>query len=178
MHKRRRNPRIPFGSDNFLSVLEGVEGGFAIFAGIVVGLSFEDVPRNLLILTAGIGIVVNAFNSSAVRYSSEHYLDELDGHEKHRWARSYFVPSIIEFASYIAVSLIALLPLLIIPSINNAMILSVALTLIILFLAGFYRGNLLMLRHAIRDGIEVAGLGALIIVVGGLAGWILSSFVV
>lgn len=173
-----KHRRVPLGSDNFLSVLEGVEGGFAIFAGIVVGLSFEDVPRELLILTAGIGIVVSAFNSSAVRFASEHYIDELDGHEKHNWIRSYLVPSLVEFIAYVAVSLIALLPLIIIPDVSNAIILSVTLTLIILFLAGLYRGNLLMRRHAIRDGFEVAGLGALIIVVGGVSGWVISQVII
>lgn len=177
MHKRRV-VRVPLGSDNFLSVLEGVEGGFAIFAGIVVGLSFEDVSRDLLILTAGIGIVVSAFNSSAVRFASEHYIDELDGHEKRHWVRSYLVPSLIEFLSYIVVSLIALLPLVILPNLTDAIIGSVILTLSILFLAGLYRGNLLIRRHAVRDGLEVAGLGLLIIVVGGVSGWLLSAFIV
>ncbi len=175
---KRRVVRVPLGSDNFLSVLEGVEGGFAIFAGIVVGLSFEDVPRSLLILTAGIGIVVSAFNSSAVRFASEHYMDELDGHEKRHWVRSYFVPSLVEFISYVAVSLVALLPLIIIADLNSAILLSVVLTLIILFFAGLYRGHLLMRRHAVRDGLEVAGLGLLIIVVGGLSGWIISQVII
>lgn len=173
-----RRPHIPLGADNFLSVLEGVEGGFAIFAGIIVGLSFEGVSRNILILSAGIGIVVNAFNSSAVRYASEHYLDELDGHEKRHRFRSYFIPSLIEFISYIVVSLIALAPLVIIPDLSRALILCIIMTLIILFCAGMYRGALLARRHVIRDGLEVAGLGALIIAVGGAAGWVISQVII
>ena len=169
-----RRRRIPFGSNNFLSVLEGVEGGFAIFAGIIVGLMFEGVGRDLLILTASIGIIVSAFNSSAVRFSSEHYLDELDGHEKRRQFHSYFVPSLVEFISYLVVSLIALIPLLIVEDITTAIICSVIITLVILFTAGWYRGRLLNRRHAMRDGIEVSSLGALIIFIGGLSGWIIS----
>lgn len=175
MTKRRR---VPLGANNFLSVLEGVEGGFAIFAGIVVGLSFEQVPRELLIMTAAIGIVVNAFNSSAVRFASEHYLDELDGHEKHHWAKSYLVPALVEFLSYLVVSLIALLPLVIIGDLTTAIISSVIVTLVILFLAGLYRGTLLMRRRAIRDGLEIAGLGLLIIMIGGVSGWVISQLII
>jgi len=174
----RRFRRIPLGADNFLSVLEGVEGGFAIFAGIIVGLMFEEVGRELLLLTATIGITVNAFNASAVRFASEHYMDELDGHEKRHWLHAYFIPSLIEFLSYLVVSIIALLPLLIVPDLRIAVILCVSLTLLILFSAGWYRGHLLNRRHAVRDGFEVAGLGLLIVLAGATAGWLISTLVI
>ena len=169
---------MPLGTDNFLSVLEGMEGGFAIFAGIVIGLSFEGVSRELLLLTAFISIVVNAINASAVRFASEHYIDELDGHEKRSGFKAYFIPAIIEFVAYLVVSLISLLPLLWVPSLTNAIILSVIITMIILFCAGYYRGILLSRNHALRDAIETSGLGLLIIAAGGLSGWLISTFVV
>ena len=68
-HTKRR---IPLGADNFLSVLEGIEGGFAIFVGIVAGLYFQNISHDLLIVTGVVGLVVNAFNACAVRYTSEH----------------------------------------------------------------------------------------------------------
>mgnify|MGYP001377431148 CR=1 FL=1 len=46
-----------------LGFIDGLEGGFAIFAGIVVGLSFATTNRSVLILTALIGIMVNAVNA-------------------------------------------------------------------------------------------------------------------
>lgn len=173
MNKRR----VPFGSNNFLSILEGVEGGFAIFVGLIIGLMFEGVSRDLLILTAAISIIVSAFNSSAVRYSSEHYLDELDGHEKHHRFRSYFIPSLIEFVSYVCVSIIALLPLLLVHPIELAVVYCAVLTLAILFAAGWYRGHLLNRRHSFRDGLEVMLLGLLIIGIGALSGWLLTQFI-
>lgn len=178
MKRRRLRRSIPFGSNNFLSVLEGMEGGFAIFAGIVIGLSFEGVNRELLLLTATISIVVNAINASAVRFSTEHYLDELDGHEKRSWFKAYFIPALIEFVAYLVVSLISLLPLLWVASLTTAILLSVIITTIILFCAGYYRGALLSRHHAVRDGIETAGLGLLIITAGGVSGWLISTFIV
>lgn len=174
---KRHRRVIPFGSDNFLSILEGVEGGFAIFAGIIAGLMFQNVSRELLIITALISIIVSAFNSSAVRFSSEHYIDELDGHEKRRRFRAYFVPALVEFISYLVVSFIALAPLLFIDNLAVAVALTIEMTLIILFIAGWYRGRLLNRRHAVRDGFEVMLLGLLIICVGALSGWVLTHLI-
>lgn len=174
---KHRRTRVPFGSNNFLSILEGVEGGFAIFVGLIIGLMFEGVSRELLILTAAISIIVSAFNSSAVRFSSEHYHDELDGHEKRHRFRSYFIPSLIEFVSYVCVSIIALLPLLLVHPIELAVLLCAIITLVILFIAGWYRGHLLNRRHAVRDGFEVMLLGLLIVGVGALSGWLLTQLI-
>lgn len=178
MPKHHRTHHIPFGANNFLSVLEGIEGGFAIFVGIIAGLSFGDISRDLLILTAVISIVVNAINASAVRYTSEHYLDELDGHEKRSWLKAYFLPASIVFMTYLVVSLIAVVPLVLIENQLVAIWLSVLLTAGILFGAGLYRGWLIIGRHALRDGIEVMNSGLLIIVAGTLSGWLLSLILV
>jgi VIT1/CCC1 family predicted Fe2+/Mn2+ transporter len=169
--------RIPFGADNFLSVLEGIEGGFAIFVGIIAGLMFQEISYNLLIMTAAIGIIVNAFNASAVRYTSEHYIDELDGHEKRSWLRAYFIPSFIEFVTYLLVSAVAVLPLILVDDRHLALWLCILLTAAILFAAGAYRGKLLG-RHVLRDAVEVALSGLLIVAVGAFSGWVLSHLLV
>lgn len=175
MHRHPRR-RIPFGADNFLSILEGIEGGFAIFVGIIVGLYFQNVTHELLIKAGLIGIIVNAFNSSAVRYASEHYYDEMDGHEKRNKFRAYFVPAFIEFATYAVVSFIAVIPLLILIDSLTAIILTTILTLTILFVAGAYRGHLFR-RHPISDGLELASIGIAIIFVGASAGWVIANVV-
>ena len=173
---RQLHRHVPFGADNFLSILEGVEGGFAIFIGIVAGLYFQQIAHDLLIVTGVIGLIVNAFNSSAVRYATQHYLDELDGHEKRHKFRAYVVPSLVEFLTYAIVSFVAVIPLLVLDDSSTAILLTIGLTLIILFLAGAYRGHLLG-RHTIRDGLELAGLGIAIILVGAGSGWLIASIV-
>lgn len=172
-----KSKRIPFGADALLSVLEGIEGGFAIFAGIVIGLSIEGVDRRLLIITAGISIVVNALNASAVRYTSEHFVDELDGRENTTWFRGYFMPAFIEFAVYALASIISIIPLLVIESTPLAVACMTVITVAVLFASGWYRGNILLKRNRVRDGFEIAGFGLLIIVVGAGSGWILSHLV-
>lgn len=172
-----KSKRIPFGSGAFLSVLEGIEGGFAIFAGIVIGLSLQGVDRRLLIITAGISIIVNAFNASAVRYTSEHFIDELDGRENTTWFRGYFMPALIEFVVYAAASIISIIPLLTIESTPLAITCMTVITLAVLFISGWYRANILLKRNRVRDGIEVALLGLLIVIVGVASGWILARLV-
>jgi VIT1/CCC1 family predicted Fe2+/Mn2+ transporter len=173
-----QHPRhhIPLGANNFLSVLEGLEGGFAIFVGIVAGLYFQNISHDLLIVTGLIGLIVSAFNSSAVRYSSEHYIDELDGREKRNKLRAYFIPALIEFITYALVSFIAMIPLLLIQDSFIAITLTIFITVFMLYIAGYYRGSLLG-RHALRDGLEVAGIGLSIIIIGTGAGWLLAYLV-
>ena len=172
MHRKRRF--IPTGPDNFLSVLEGIEGGFAIFTGIIAGLSFQVKNHDLLLLTGLITILVSAFNSSEVRYSSQHYLDELDGIEKRNKFKYYTLPALTEFGVYLLVSIVVLLPLAFTESTFWAIIACSLLTLTVLFAAGFYRGWLLK-THPMRDAFELAGFGLAIILVGAISGFVLSN---
>lgn len=173
---RRNNKNIPFGADIFLSVLEGIEGGFAMFVGIVAGLYFQNVSHDLLVSAGVIGMVVNAFCSSSVRYISTHYTDELDGHEKRHKFRAYFLPALVEFITYAVVSLLAVIPLLLLRDSFTAITLTIILTTIILFAAGAYRGSLFG-RHIVRDGMELALIGLAIILVGTSVGWVVAQIV-
>lgn len=168
-HLRHRSPE----HGPLLSFIDGLEGGFAIFAGIVAGLSFTIVNRQALIITALVGITVNAVNAATIRYSTEHYYDELDGHEKRSAYRAYFLPSVAEFMIYLVVSCLSLLPLLFFDHITTAVIIMISVCLGILFLAGLVRGIILR-THSLRDGFEIMIGGLVMIAVGALAGWILA----
>lgn len=165
--------KLPLRPGNLLSVFEGLEGGFAIFTGVVAGLSFTTSNRHLLIMTGIISILVSGFNSSAVKYSSEHYADELDGHEKHKVFQNYLLPAIIEFAVYVGVCLVVLLPLLFIDSLFFAVLGCIILTLFVMTIAGYYRGRLLR-THPMRDAKELFLIGFGIIAVGIVTGWFAS----
>lgn len=169
---RRQKLWLPFGAQRFLALLEGIEGGFAIAASIVVGLSFAGLSNRTLLISALISTLVNGFNASAVKYSSEHYEDELDGRERSSAFKAYFIPAAIEFVSYFLIGLLALTPLFLLPANYVSVLLYVAVTLLMLFVAGYWRGYLMRL-HPVRDGIEMMLLGAAIIVIGGLTGYVI-----
>jgi VIT1/CCC1 family predicted Fe2+/Mn2+ transporter len=174
LHSRRRVLHLPFGTRAFLAAFEGIEGGFAVAASVIVALSIAGLERRLLLITAMVSIIVSGFNSASVKYSSEHYLDELDGREKKSAIRHYFVPSLIEFVCYVVLSLVALSPLFLVTDLSWAIGSSVALTLLMLFMAGVWRGYLLHMNR-LRDGVETMLLGAGIIVVGLISGFVVHS---
>jgi len=126
----------------------------------------------LLLTTAIVSIVVSGFNSASVKYSSEHYLDELDG--KKSAFRHYFIPSFIEFICYLVLSFISVVPLLVVPDIRLAVVACVVLTVALLFVAGYVRAYMLRAGR-FRDGVETAVLGGGIILVGLVSGLIVNS---
>jgi VIT1/CCC1 family predicted Fe2+/Mn2+ transporter len=163
---------VPFGSERFLAAFEGIEGGFAIGASIIAGLSFTPLSRHSLVAIAIISVIVNGFNSAAVKYSSEHYMDEIDGIENENAFSSYFLPALIQFVSYFAISFISFIPLFLMGNLPNAIIYSCLITIIILLIAGNWRAYLLGMPRW-RDGFETALLGGFIILVGFTSGWII-----
>lgn len=174
LHSRRRSVKLPLGTQRFLAAFEGFEGGFAIGASILVALSVAGLDRELLLVTAIVSIIVSGFNTASVKYSSEHYLDELDGREKKSAFKHYFMPSFIEFICYVALSLLSVLPLLILDNLAVAIGASVSLTLLLLFWAGAWRGYMLHM-NSFRDGAETAALGFGIIAIGLVSGILVNS---
>lgn len=176
LHSRRRIVRLPLGTQRLLAAFEGFEGGFAIGTSIIIALSFASHNRTTLLLTAIISIVVSGFNNASIKYSSEHYLDELDGRETKHPMRNYFVPAFIEFVSYFAISFITVLPLIFISAIPAAIGVSAILTLLLLFAAGYWRAYILHM-HRFRDGFEALVLGAGIMLVGLASGLVVHFLV-
>lgn len=174
LHSRRRSVELPLGTQAFLAAFEGVEGGFAIGASIIAALGLAGLDRHLLLTTAIISIIVSGFNSASVKYSSEHYLDELDGREKRSAFRHYFVPSFIEFCCYLILSLVSVVPIFVIDSLPLAVSISLVSTLLLLFLAGLWRGYMLRM-NGLRDGLETMVLGGGIIIVGLISGIVVNS---
>lgn len=164
-HNKPYGPLMRFVGD--------LEGGFAIFVGLVAGLSFSITNRDVLIVNALIGIMVNALNAATIRYSNEHYLDELDGREKRSPFKWYFLPAAAEFVIYMTVSCAALIPLLFVRNLHAAVTIMVITCLIILFSVGAARGKMFG-GHWLRDGGEIMAGGLIMITIGSLAGWLIA----
>lgn len=168
--------RLPFGASNFLAVFEGIEGGFAIAAGLLAGLAFAGLDRSVLVTVVIISVVVHGFNAACVKYSTEHYLDELDGREKVNKLKYYFTPAFIQFLIYCAIGAVTFIPLFFIPYDDIAVLYCCITTVIILLLAGYLRASLMHMPRW-RDGFEFAIIGTCIIGVGYISGWIIHIFV-
>lgn len=163
-----------FGPARFLAAFEGLEGGFAIGTSLLFAFYITGLDKDAVILAAIIGVIVSGFNSSCVTYSSEHYADELDGREKRSPIKHYFVPAAIEFLSYSLLGILCILPFALLNEMIAGLIVSTIVTIVILFLAGLWRGYLLRM-NGLRDGTETALIGVLIIGIGALSGWFVGS---
>lgn len=166
--------RTNLALETLSSIFQGLEGGFAVFSAILAGLIFLNKDQKVLITTGVIGILVSAFNSSVVRFNTEHFNDEADGREKKSAWKNYYFPAILEFLMYVLVCLFLLIPLFVFDSINNAIIACCVLTIIFLFIVGCYRGYIVR-GKLLRDGYELAFSGLAIILVGAMSGFVLSS---
>lgn len=175
IHKRK-NAALPLGASNFLAAFEGIEGGFAIAAGIIAGMTFAGFDKIILISVGVISIVVQGFNSACMKYSTEHYLDELDGREKKNKFKYYLVPAILHFLAYALFSMITFVPLLVIHDTPLAIFTTCLFVLVILLIVGSWRASLLRMPRW-RDGFELLAIGASIIAIGYASGWVIHIFI-
>ena len=174
LHSKRRVIAVPFGTARFLAAFEGIEGGFAIGSSIMIALLIAGLDTRTVLITSVISIMVSGFNTASVKYSSEHYLDQIDGREKKSALKHYLIPAAIEFVMYVALSLVTITPLLLGFDTVTTIIVSTVITASMLFVAGLWRSYLLH-AHRLRDAIETAVLGMGIIGIGAFSGIILNS---
>ena len=170
----RQKTKLPFDREYFQSLFSGLEGGLATTTAIIVGLSLTTERRELIVTTAVISFLVQAFNSSVGRFSTEHTNDEIDRIESWKGYRKPVYNALLQFTSHVLVSLIVVLPFVFVANIVSAITMSVALTLCLLFFMGLYKGLIVKL-HPARDAVELMLLGSLVISVGIVAGFMLDS---
>ncbi|HEX9679422.1 MAG TPA: VIT1/CCC1 transporter family protein [Candidatus Saccharimonadales bacterium] len=170
----KRRLRLPFGRQLFAALLSGSEGGLATTTAITAGLLISTDQPDLVVLTATISFLVQAFNGSMGRFSAEHTDQELD--QRRKWF-DYGGPirdALTQFVSHVLMSVIVLLPIVVVADVGRALTYAVALTLFFLFLIGAFKGRLVK-NSPLRDGIEMVLVGSLIISVGIVAGFALRT---
>ena len=133
-------------------------------------MSFVSLDRNVLFATAIVSAIVNGYNSASFKYSSEHYIDRLDGRETKHPFRRYFGPAVCQFISDLIISVVSLIPLFLMGNMPNAIVYSYLITLAILFVVGYYRATYSTCRDGACARNRHTRLG--IILVGFTSGWI------
>jgi VIT1/CCC1 family predicted Fe2+/Mn2+ transporter len=169
---RKRPIKVPFGHEVFNSILGGSEGGLATTAAIIAGLFVNTESRELVVTTAFITFLVQAFNSSASRFSGERTIDEIEQIDEIVGYRTPLLDSMAQLLSHVIAGFIVLLPIVLITNEAYALATSILVALAMMFFMGFYRGRVTR-NHALRDGLEMMVIGAAVISVGITAGWLL-----
>ena len=165
----RRQKKLPIDREYFLSLLGGSEGGLATTTAIIVGLMVSSASREVVVTSALVAFLVQAFNGSIGHFSSERTNDEIDDIEKKEGYRKPAKDALYYFLSHTATSLIVLMPVVIITDSLNAIIVTLSISLFILFTIGWYKGSVVKNSRFV-DGMEMVMFGLLVIVVGALSG--------
>lgn len=143
----------------------GVEDGLVSTVGLLSGIAIAGVPRPTIFLTGVILIFVEAVSMAAGSYLSEASVDERE-HVKNVPAKSSEA-GIVMFISYFVAGFIPLFPY-VVYEVGTAFPLSIAVSLVALFLLGYWSGRKL------RSAARMAFIGGAAIAVGILAGQLVS----
>ena len=173
MSKYTKKIKLPVSIDVFLSILAGTEAGIATTAAIIVGLTIGTDDRGLVVISALISIIVQAFNSSLTTIFTAHTLDEI---EHNRDMNSLLQPisqGALQFVTHVTAGLFVLLPIIYVDRLEVAMLTSIGVSLVLLLWIGLFVGR--VVRHTpLRNSIQSFVLGVMIIIGGFLAGFIIN----
>jgi VIT1/CCC1 family predicted Fe2+/Mn2+ transporter len=155
-----------------MALFSGFEGGLATTAAIAAGLLVTTAELTIVITTATISFIVQAFNGAIGKFSSERTTDELDHEDVLHGYKKPVINASLQFSAHVVMGIIVLLPIIYITDQTNAMIVSIAVTLLLLFILGGYKGFVVG-KRALPEALQQVGLGAMIIIAGVLAGILL-----
>ncbi|MFA7309867.1 MAG: VIT1/CCC1 transporter family protein [Candidatus Paceibacterota bacterium] len=147
----------------------GVEDGLVSTVGLLSGIAIAGVDRETIFLTGVVLVFVEAFSMAAGSFLSEASVEEMGGGVDD--TRGSIEAGAVMFVSYFAAGLVPLFPYLLF-HVAAAFIVSVACSVFALFMLGYWSGR--NTRSAWRKSIRMGLVGGLAIVVGALAGTLVS----
>ncbi len=147
----------------------GVEDSLVSTVGLLAGIAVAGMSSKHIILTGVVLIFVEAISMAVGSLLSEHSVEEYES-KKETNMKQPIIAAAVMFISYIVAGLIPLTPYLI-KSGNMAVLWSIGLTLVSLFMLGIFNGRMFK-AHALKDGLLTLFMGGLAIAVGIAVGQI------
>ncbi len=155
----------------FRNFIFGVEDSLVSTVGLLSGVAVADVPRPTILLTGIILLMVEGLSMAVGSFLTESSVEDYLNSE--RTAKKNMFSGIIMFFSYFISGFIPLSPYLIWP-VQTALVVSVFFSVISLFILGVVSAKMSG-TGIYKDGIRMASVGGIAIVVGMLAGNLLSK---
>ncbi len=154
-------------AQQFRNFIFGVEDSLVSTVGVLSGVAFADVPRATIFLTGVVVIFVEAFSMGVGSYLSERSGAEF---MLRREATSFasISSAILMFVGYFFAGFVPLLPYTLLP-ISSALVVSIASSVLALFLLGVWGGSVSRTR-VFRGGARMAILGGMAILIGMIVG--------
>jgi VIT1/CCC1 family predicted Fe2+/Mn2+ transporter len=150
----------------------GVEDSLVSTVGLLAGIAVAGVAQESIVVTGTVLIFVEAFSMAVGSLLSEQSVEEYEARREVSLRKPALAAAVM-FVSYVVAGLIPLIPYVISVS-NSAVLWSVALTLLSLFLLGMFNAHLIKIR-AWRDGLITLFMGGLAIAVGIVVGQLAGS---
>lgn len=145
----------------------GVEDSLVSTVGMLSGVAFAGVPRNTILVTGFVLILVEAFSMGSGSFlaerSKEEYVDKRDLPFKYP-----FFGSLVMFFSYLLAGFIPLFPYIVF-SVSLAFKISILFSLLALFLLGFI-GAQRFKSNPLRAGLRMLLIGGLAVILGIIVG--------
>lgn len=157
----------------FRNFVFGVEDSLVSTVGLLSGVAIAGVPRGTIFLTGVVLIFVEAFSMAAGSFLSEYSTEEYECNEEAD-VRPPAKASVVMFVSYFVAGFVPLLPYLVWET-SGAFTISISLSLVALFLLGVWSGKVSK-RGLLRRGFRMLLVGGVAILVGILAGQLVSQF--
>jgi len=152
------------------NLIFGVEDGLVSTVGLLSGIAVAGISQSAILITGTVLIFVEAFSMAVGSFLSERSAEEytIGNNVSPRYA---FIDGIIMFFSYFISGLIPLTPYILLTA-QNAILLSVALSLIALFTLGIISAKIFKTR-ILRSGFRMLVMGGIAIGVGIAVGkWV------
>ncbi|OGM96645.1 MAG: hypothetical protein A3B86_04675 [Candidatus Yanofskybacteria bacterium RIFCSPHIGHO2_02_FULL_38_22b] len=156
----------------FRNFIFGVEDSLVSTVGLLSGVAVANVPMTTILLTGLILIFVEAISMAAGSFLSEYSAEGYASHSE-RPTRSNFISGLIMFFSYFVSGFIPLSPYLFWP-VDSALWISVSFSVGALFILGVVGAKISRI-NMFKNGFRMAIVGGIAIVVGMLAGNLLSK---
>lgn len=151
----------------------GVEDSLVSTVGLLSGVAAAGVSKQTIFLTGLVLIFVEAFSMGIGSFLSEESVEEYENIKSTKNGKTYFAASIM-FISYFLSGFIPLFPYLIFTT-TTAFIISVALSLLALFILGAISATVYH-RNIFKKGIEMLLLGGLAIMAGIVVGFVAKDY--
>jgi VIT1/CCC1 family predicted Fe2+/Mn2+ transporter len=162
-----------FLSNNLMrSFVFGVEDSVVSTVGLVSGIAAIGTGRNIILVTGCILVFVEAFSMAVGDMVSDNTVKEIRLHSETPLSKS-FAPALVMFSSYLLSGFAVLAPyVFFIPTV--ALIISIGISLAVLFGLGALGGRLSG-TSLLKNGLTMASVGGVAILIGMAAGFILQS---
>lgn len=163
-HFHFRNHANPTYLRNFIF---GVEDSLVSTVGLLAGVATADMSRPALLTTGLVLIVVEGFSMGVGSFLTEETAEEMDGVTPHPLAAIKGGATML--TSYILAGILPLAPYAFLPG-QQAIVLSVALALMGLYLLGYGTARFYGRPHPARRAVRMFVLGGSAVVIGMLIG--------